>query len=150
MTDEHQTTPEEEAYWRLVDEKWDELSEAARAVWQEADGLAHAQHLVNSYCVQLQEFDEADERMKHAAADLTDRDCELLRDYVRAAMRACASVDRFDFVTSAGWRVYSADLHRYYLMMSGMATDALRHRRHLISMERLAQEPPIDESDIPF
>ena len=40
MTDEHLATQEEETFWRLREEAWDTLSEAARTVLTQAEGTA--------------------------------------------------------------------------------------------------------------
>ena len=150
MTTEHQTTQEEKAYWRLLDEIWEELSEPAHTVIDEARSAAYAENMVHNICFQPEEYEEAMEKMRLAAPELTDRDCELLKAFVRAAIRAYASVDPFDHGTLAGHRVYTSHIHHYYLMVWGMVRDVLRHREHSIRMERLAQEDPVDYSDIPF
>ena len=150
MTTEHQTTPEEETYGRLLDEMWEELSEPARTIIGEAQSAAYAANMVRSACFQPEEYDGAMEKMRLAAAKLTDRDCELLRAHVRAALLACASVDPFDQDSLAGYRVYSANLHDYYRMVADMVTDILWHREHLLTRERLAQEDPVDDADYPF
>ena len=150
MIDEHQTTQEEKVYWRLLDEVGEELSEPARTIIGEARLAAYAENMVRSCCFQPEEYDEAMNKMSLAAAELTDRECKLLRAFVRAALKACASVDPFDTDTPAGHRVYSADLHYCYRMEAGMVTDILWHREDLICRERLAQEDPVDYYDMPF
>ena len=65
MTTEHQITLEEEAYWQLLDEIWEKLSEPARAVIEEAQSAAHAAYMVRGYCFQWHfEYDEAMELIK--------------------------------------------------------------------------------------
>ena len=59
MTTEHQTTPEEEAYQRLLDEVWETLSEPAQTVIEEAQSAAYATNMVHSYCFQPEEYEEA-------------------------------------------------------------------------------------------
>src|SRR5829696_5721132 len=96
MTNEHRTTPEEEAYWRLLDEKWETLSEAARTVLREAEAAASVAKMVHNYCFQPEEYDEAMEKMRLAAVELSDRECELLAKIWRAALAAAASIDPSD------------------------------------------------------
>ena len=120
MTTEHQTTPEEEAYERLVEENWESLSEMARTVLREAESAAYAAYMVRSYCFQPEEYDEAMEKMRLAAAALNARECELLARIWRAALAAAASIDADDLETIAGYGVYSANLHRYYGLVSAM------------------------------
>jgi hypothetical protein len=50
MTNEHLTTREEKAYWRLFEDKDGELSDTARNVLMEADTAAYAENMVRSYC----------------------------------------------------------------------------------------------------
>jgi hypothetical protein len=150
VTTEHQTTPEEEAYGRHLDEIREELSEPARTLLSEAQSAAYAENMVRSYCFGPEDYEEAMDRMRLAANKLTDRDCELLKAHVRAALMACASVDPFDQDSLAGYRVYSANLHDYYRMVADMVTDILWHREHLLTRERLAQEDPVDDADYPF
>jgi len=108
---EHQVTPEQEAYGRVLDETWKMSSEAARTVIGEAQGAAYAENMVHSYCFQPEEYQEAMEKMR-LAAELSDRECELLAKLWRAALVA-ASIDSEDFETLAGYRVYSGNLHWY-------------------------------------
>jgi len=147
MTSEHQTTQEEKAFDRLLEEEWKTLSEAARTVIREARLAAYADNMVSSYCFGREEYEEAIEKMRHSAAELTDRDCELLKDVVRAAIAALASIDPFDLDTLVGYRVYRVNLHRYYEMISDMVQGTLIHRAHLIAQEEVAED---DWEDIPF
>lgn len=130
MTTEHQATQEEKAYWRLLDEIWEKLSEQARAVFREAQSAAYATHLVHNYCFQWHiEYDEAMDKMRLAAVELTDHEHKLLAKLWRAALVAAAAVDSEDFETLAGYRVYRGDLHQYYRMTSGMIERTLQERR---------------------
>ena len=147
MTNTHQTTPEEEAYERLLDENWDALSESARCVITEAHAAAYKHHLVSNVCFMLEEYEEALEKMRLAAADVTDRGCELLMELARRAIAAAASVDLFDEDTLVGYGTYRRDLHGYYQMVSDMIRDALydKWRR-----KRSAEEGRIDFDNVPF
>jgi hypothetical protein len=135
MTNEHLTTREEKAYWRLFEDKDGELSDAARNVLMEADIAAYAANMVRSYCFQPMEYEEAMEKMRLVANELTDRECEPLAKLWRAALAAAASVDPEDFETYAGYRVYRGDLHWFYRMLSGMIERTLQDRR----IEKLQQ-----------
>lgn len=150
MTTEHQTTREQEAYGRLLDEMWEEFSEPARTIIRGAQSMAYAENLAPNYCLQIEEYDEATGKMRLAAAELTDRDCELLREYVRAALKASASVDPFDRDTFVKHGASSADLHYYYGMISNMVHRALQHKEELIRQEEMANQDPVDDTDIPF
>jgi hypothetical protein len=150
MTNEHRSTPEEEAYGRLVIEKWETLSEAARTVLSEAQTAAYGAFMVYNCGFQWpQEHDEAMERMSIAAANLTDREHQLLAKIWRAALAAAASVDADDFESLAEFRVYSGDLHSYYRMVSGMIERTLQKKIEEARRE-LAEREPIDYTDVPF
>jgi hypothetical protein len=89
MTTEQCRTPEEEAYGRLLAEAKGALSEAARTLRNRATKTAYAMTLHN-YCLQPQEYEEAVETMRAAAAGLAGRDRELLGRIWRAALAAAA------------------------------------------------------------
>ena len=111
MTTEYRSTREEEAYGRLLEETEGSLSGAARTVLGEAQSAAYKAYMVRSYCFQWHmEYDEAMDRMRLAAAELTDRDRELLAWLRHAALAAAASIDPDD-ETPAGHRVYLGALH---------------------------------------
>jgi hypothetical protein len=148
MTTEHQTTREEEAYWRLLEEM--ELSKAARTVLEEAQSAAYRANMVRSYCFQPEEYEEAMEKMRLAATKLSDRECERLAKLWRAALAAAASIDADDFETPAGRRVYSGDLHYYYRMVSGMVEQILQEKRYAGYRKEIAEREPVDLPDAPF
>jgi hypothetical protein len=148
VTTKHQRTREEEAYGQLLDEIWEKLSEPAHAVLGEAQSAAYAEHMVRSYCYQPEEYEEAMERMRLAAAELTDRDLKLLAEFVRAALSACASIDPFDNDTLIGYRVYGADLHWYYRTTSAMVRNILYEQ--IRKRECAESESGDDLSDVPF
>ena len=154
MRVKHQATQEEETFWRLREEAWDTLSEAARTVLTQAEGTAYALRMVPSYCFQPEDYDEAMGKMRLATMELTDREHELLVRLWCAALAAAASIDPEDFETSTGYKVYRADLHSYYRVLSSMVEETLQEKRlaelraeHERSM---AEREPIDDSDIPF
>jgi len=129
MTTQHQTTREEEAYGRLLNEMWEKLSEPARVVLGEAQSAAYAATMVHNYCFQSEEYEEAMEQMRAAAAKLTDREQELLRKIWQAALAAAAACNSADFETLIGHRVYLGDLHRYFRMLSRMVEKTLQERK---------------------
>jgi hypothetical protein len=150
MTPEHQATPEEEAYGNLLRKTWEKLSEPARAVIEEAQLAAYGAHMVHNYCFQPEEYEEAMEKMRVAAAELSGHECELLAKLWRAALAAAASIDSEDFETLAGYRVYSGDLHWYYRMLSGIVEKILEEKRLAELQKEHAEREPEDISDIPF
>jgi hypothetical protein len=148
VTTKHQRTREEEVYGQLLEEIWEKLSEPARAVIGEAESAAHRANMVHSYSFQPEEYEEATEKMRRSAAELTDRDCELLKEVVRAAMVACASIDPFDVDTLVGYRVYRVDLHWYYRTASDMVRNTLYEQ--IWKREWAESESGDDLSDVPF
>ena len=147
MTNTHQTTPEEEAYERLLDENWEALSKAARSIIEDAHSAAYAAKMVRSYCYDPREYEEALQKMSLAAADLIDGECELLMEIVRRAIHASASLDPFDEDTLVAFRAYRSDLHRFYRMASDMITSTLYAEWN---RQWHAERGPIDPEDIPF
>jgi hypothetical protein len=150
MTTEHQTTREEKAYGRLLEEKEDMLSEAVRTILSEAQSAAYAECMVHNYCFQPEEYDEAMEKMSLAAAKLTDREHQLLAKIWRAALAAAASVDAEDYESLAGYRVYSGNLHHYYRLVSSMIEMTLQARKDEELRKELAEREPVDDSEVPF
>jgi hypothetical protein len=155
MTSEHQATQEERAFDQLLDEQWGLLSEAGRTVFIEAEGAAYAAFMVSTYSFDWPfECDEAFEKMRLAAAELTDREHKLLATFWRAALSAAASIDSEDFETLTGYRVYRVHLHRYYRMFSEMIEDVLEEKwLEKLEAERekeLAEQEPVDFSNLPF
>ncbi len=128
MANEHRMTWEEEALGRLLDKK-DSLSEAGRTVLEEARDAAYRAELVESYSYDPREYYEAMEKMRLAAAELTDGDCELFTTLWRAALTAAASIDPYDFETLVGYRVCRVDLYRYYRMVSDMIEEVLWEKK---------------------
>jgi hypothetical protein len=124
MTTEYQTM-QEEAYGRLLEEKQEMLSEPARTVLAEAEWAAYKECMVRSYCLQPQEYEEAMEKMRLAAAELTGHDCELLAELVHAAKAAAASIDPND-ETLVGHKVHRGHVYWYYRMVSGMVEEILQ------------------------
>jgi hypothetical protein len=125
MATEYQATPEEEAYGRLLEEKWELLSEAARTMANEARLAAYATYMVHGYCgFQQEEYEEAMEKMRRAAAELVGHDHEILLEIVGATKAAAASIDQGDR-TPAGYKVDRGDIHWYYKMVSGMLEESI-------------------------
>ncbi len=149
MNTEHQTTREEEAYCRLLEEAKSELSEAAGIVIRKAQLAAYATNMVRSYCFQPEEYDEAMENMRLAATQLTGRESELLATLWRAALAAAASIDPED-TTLVGHKVDRGDLHRYYRMLSGMVEKILEEKKLAELRKESEEQGPVDLPDPPF
>jgi hypothetical protein len=150
MTTKHQTTREEGAYRRLLDEIWEKLSEPARAVIEEAQSAAYAANMVRSYCFQPEECEEAMDKMRLATVGLTDGEHKLLAMFWRAGLAAAASIDSEDFETLAGYRVYSGNVHSYYRMLSRMVEEILQEKRTAEIRNEIAEREPEDLPDLPF
>ncbi len=128
MANDYRRTPEEEAFADLMEESRHRLSEAARTILGEAGSAAYVENLVHSYAYQPQEFEEAMEKMRIAAATLTDYDQQLLTEIARAGRAAASSIDPDD-ETPAGHKVCRGDVHWYYKMASSMVEEALQDVR---------------------
>jgi len=149
MTPEYQITPEEEAYVQFLDKTWEMLSEPAHTVIEEAQSAAYAANMVHNYCFQPEEYDEAMEKMRLAAAKLSDRECELLAKLWRAALAATASIDPSD-KRLVGYKVDGGNLHWHYRMLSGMVEKILEEKRLAELQKEHAEWELEDISDIPF
>jgi len=125
MTTEHQTTPEERAFERLLDEAFEKLPEAAHIILQEAHEFPHGFYMVSGYGGDLRKHEEAMEEMHAVGADLTDPECELLTKCWLGALGAAASVDPYDYEALTGHNVYRAHLHRYYRMFSRIVEEVV-------------------------
>jgi hypothetical protein len=155
MTAKHQMTPEERAYHQLLREQSDSLSQAAHRLLAEADEAANRCCMADWISYQDMEYEEAMEKMRLAATELTDHDCEQLTQLWRYALAAAASVDPHDYETVVAWRAYRADLHSFYRMMSGMVEetveDVVLEKRYAENHEeKCAEQEPIDDEDFPF
>ena len=147
MTSYHRMTPEEDAYGRLLDENWEELSEAARTIVREATGMSCGVNLTGNILYDPQDYDEAMEKLSAVAAQLTGRDRELLMEFTRRVLVASASVDLFDGKTLVGRGVYIRSVHYFYRMVGDMIERTL-HKE--FEREWLAKQEPRDISDAPF
>jgi hypothetical protein len=124
MTTEHQLTPEEEAFDRLLDEKWMLLSEYARELIGLALHEAYKDNLIRTYCYQPLEYFMGMEDMVRLAGELSDQEREIIAAVGRAASAAAAAIDPED-ETPVGHKVCRGDVHDYYEMVSGMTKKAL-------------------------
>ena len=152
MTTEHQTTPEEEAYERLLEEKWEMLSGAARNLVNEALSAAYIHHLIRNAIFDPADYEEAMEKMHCAATKITGEDLELLARLWRLALAAAASIDPHDS-TLAGFRVDAADFHGYYRMLSGMVEEVVEKvlgEKMAELRQKREQLGPEDFEDSPF
>ncbi len=124
-TNEYKPTQEEKALERLLEINKEVLSGAARIILREAMRAAYAENLINGHCFQPEEYDEALQKMRLAAAELTVRDRGLLAELVCAGKAAASSIDPDD-ETLAGHKVRRGDVHWYYGMAYGMVEEILQ------------------------
>lgn len=104
--------------------------------------------MVDGYCFQPREYDEAMEKMRLAVAKITDREHEILAKFWRAALGAAASIDVDDVQTLIGRRLYPFNLHRYYRMIAGMVERVLQYKKEAKrEPEEFSEE---DFDNIPF
>ncbi len=148
MKNAYRETPEEEAYWRLLDENWAKISESARTVIRTAHGTAGAEHLVRNEVLGKEEYDEIITCMRRAAAKLTDRECKLLAKLSRVALASAVSIDPDD-ETPAGFRIVRGDDHYFFEMVSDMVEGALREKGVEEGRKAVEREPE-DYDEIPF
>jgi hypothetical protein len=149
VTTEHQRTREEEAYGQLLEEIWEKLSEPARAVLGEAQSAAYAANMVRSYCFQPEEYEEATERMRLAAAGITDSEHELLAELWRTALAAAASINPDD-ETLVGHKVDRGDLHWYFRMLSRMVEKTLQDKDIADFRKKSAERESVDRPDLQY
>jgi|SRR5215204_2215532 len=123
MTTEHRRTPEEEAYGRLLEEMEGSLSEAARTLLERANSAVYAATLAHDHPRRGEEFDEAMEKMRVAAAGLADRDRELLAEIVRASRLASCSIDPDDELLPVGYKLD----RRHHQLFYGVVSDTVRN-----------------------
>jgi hypothetical protein len=116
MTTEHQRTPEEEAFHRLLDEKWTLLSEYARELIGLAQDEAYKDNLIRTYQYYPPEYHMGMADMIRLAGKLGDQDREFVAEVGRAAAAAAWALDAEDERPA---------VHGYYDMVSGMITKAL-------------------------
>jgi hypothetical protein len=125
MTTEHQRTPEEEAFDRILDEKWTLLSEHARELIGLALHEAYKYNLIRSYAYQPFEYFMGMEDMVRLAGELTGDEREILAEVGRAAGATAATIDPED-ERPAGYKVCRGDVHDYYAMAASMIEEALK------------------------
>ncbi len=148
MKYEYRESPEEEAYWRLLDENWEKMSESSRRAVRTAHMTAEAEHRVRNFILSEDECDEALSAMRWAAAESTDWECKLLAKLSRVALACAASIDPDD-ETPVGFRVERRDDHYFYGMVSDMVERALRGK-WVVENRKAAEREPEDYGEIPF
>jgi hypothetical protein len=129
-------TPAEEALGEVVTLNKEVLSEAARTILSEAYRTSYAVNLSYNYSVQLEEYEEAMQKMRLEATRLTDRDRELLAEIVRAGKAAASSIDPND-KTPAGYKVCRRDVRWHHEMISSMVDEVLQDARWVEVTRRL-------------
>jgi hypothetical protein len=125
MTTEHQRTPEEETFDRLLDEKRGLLSEDALELVGTAQYEAYKYNLIKNYAYQPFEYFIGMEDMVRLAGELSDQEREIIAAVGRAATAAAAAIDPED-ERHAGHRVRRGDVHHYYAMAASMIEEALK------------------------
>src|SRR5918994_7752707 len=96
--------PEEEAFGHLLVAGEGVLSGGGHTLLLEAYKTAYVVNRSYSYYLQLDEYEEAVQKMRLEATKLTDRDREYLAKIVRACDAAASSIDPDD-QTPAGYKV---------------------------------------------
>jgi hypothetical protein len=129
MTTQHQKTPEEETFDRLIEDNWETLSEAARTIIKIAASIADDQHMVHNVYTEWECYDDVMLKMRRAVDELTEQEHKILVQVWCAALAAASSIDPEDFETLAGHKVYRANLHGYYRTASGLIEMILREKR---------------------
>jgi hypothetical protein len=125
-TKAYKFTQEEEALGRLLEVNQDTLSSAAHILLGEAKTVAYALYLVSTYSFQPEEYEEALQKMRPAAAILTVRDRDLLAELVDAGKAAADSIDPDD-ETPAGYKVCRGDVHCYYVTAYSIVEEMLQN-----------------------
>jgi hypothetical protein len=124
MTTKDQMTQAEEALGRILDKVATRLSEPAHELLSEARGASYAAWLSPNSPLQLEEYEETEEKLCSAAAKVTDQDRELLAEVARAHKAASDSIDP-DEVTYLGYVVVRDCYHGYYNLVYGWIEEAL-------------------------
>lgn len=138
IPEELQDTQEEEAFSRFLDDNAKAFSQAASTLIAVAVQDSYAYCVGRKYDYDLKEYDEAMERMRLAAAELTDSDQEILSKLCRVASAAAASIDPND-ETPAGNKVCMGDYHWYYKSVSGMVEQVLQEK-YIAEIQRKAAQ----------
>jgi hypothetical protein len=126
MTTEHKTTSEQRAFGNLSTEKRGKVTKAASELYGIAAVAAYGCYLIPGYSFQPEQFYTADHNMLHLANALTEHDREVLAEVAQAARAASDSLDKHDYETPAGFRIYVADLYWYYATIADMVEKALK------------------------
>jgi hypothetical protein len=150
----YETTPEEDAYYGLLNKEWESLSDAARTIIWGADVVAAAEYTVPSYSFSEEEYEEPLKKMRLAAARITEREHKVLARLWRAALAAAAALDSEDFDTVLWYGLYPANLHDFYRGLARMVETVLEEKRREEERQELEKElarrEPTDEEEIPF
>ena len=149
MRHEDLMTPEEDAYARLIEEAREVFSGAAGTVISEAEGAAYGENLIRTYIFHPDEYEEALDKMRLAAAELTYRERKLLARLWRAALAAAASIDPSDGRPVDYYKAVRGDFHWHYRMLSGMIEKVLQERVSA-ELREIAMREPDDFADVPF
>jgi hypothetical protein len=124
MQTEYERTPEEEAFYRLLDETRGLLSGAALELVGIAQDDAYKYFLIRSYAYQPIESYMAMEDMVRLAGEISDKEREIIAAIGRAATAAAAAIDPDD-ERPAGHGVRRRDVRYYHELVSGLIESAL-------------------------
>lgn len=137
-------TVQEKDYGKLLDEKGDKLSEAARGIYNGAHRAAYGINLVPSVIYYPCEYDEEKKRMLDATTRITRWDRKTLREIAHAGFFAAYSL-RYGDQALVGRKMDVENLHQYYKTLSHMIEDTLEET----SPKHLQQSwgEPVQESE---
>ncbi len=125
---------EEEAYWELEEEVRGACSEAARRILTQADWAAWEEFIFNYYLEEpeeyLKHYDVITDPMRFAAAGLTGRDFNLLKELARVALLVAASIHpRANCHTQPEYDFFRPNPHHYYRLLSGLLRTIVNEER---------------------
>jgi hypothetical protein len=142
-----QETQQEKDYWQLWKETKQVLSEAGVTVISQAKKASLRDNLVHHSSLEPIEYEEAMEKMYRAAAEIIERDYELLTRLWLAALAAAASIDPDDDSPGARYRSRRGNYYWYYRMLSGMVEETLEARKIAEMEQLLAKDLEADDVD---
>jgi hypothetical protein len=131
----HITRKENDARLR-TEEAGEVLSRAANLTVVDARKAAYAADAAQDLNFSPEEYDRAVEKMRLAAAELTDRERVLLARLWRAVLATAASMNTFtERSLSAYYEARQEEYHRYHRVLSGMVEETLQ-KRGIVDQQR--------------
>ena len=119
------------------------LSQATGTVIRQAELASYLDFLVHSRFHEPAEYEEAMEKMRLAATQITDRDHKLLTRLRHAARAAADSIDPDDDRPGVRYKSRRGAYHGYYLIISFMIQLTFEERK--TAEEQLSEEPQVVE-----